>query len=206
MKGVAMLRLLLLSACTALFLNGSALPAMAHPHVWIECELKAEFGPQGLMGFRHRWVLDEMFSASILPDIDLDKDRVISPRESETARKVAFDNLKEYGYFTDVRIDGKPFKVQFVKDFRCTLDSSGRLVYEFFVPCTVQAGANPKSVTIAVYDNTYFCDVAYAKGTPKIGGNNAELTVESKAVVLGEAAPDSFMPPPKGFEFRFRRK
>jgi ABC-type uncharacterized transport system substrate-binding protein len=206
MKVVLMRLFCVLTATAALLLSLLPSTVSAHPHVWIECGITAVFDNEGLTGFRQRWVLDEMFSASMLPVIDLNKDGRISPEESEVARREAFDNLKEYNYFTDVRIDGKPFTVQFVKEFRCTLDEAGRLVYEFFVPCTVKAGPSPKTVTIGVYDASFFCDIGCMEIPSAGAGAQTGLVVESKRVELTDTPFDQFQFFPAGIEIRFRTK
>jgi ABC-type uncharacterized transport system substrate-binding protein len=200
------MRLLAVHAWTALFLLLTASTLQAHPHVWIECGISAEFDDQGLTGFRQRWVLDEMFSASMLPVIDQNNDGVISAEESEVAKREAFDNLKEYNYFTDVRIDGKPFTVQFVKEFRCTLDASNRLVYEFVVPCTVKAGPAFKTVTIGVYDQSFFCDIGCMDSAAAKSKAPAGLVVESRRVEIGNTAYEEFGFTPQGIELRFSTK
>jgi ABC-type uncharacterized transport system substrate-binding protein len=198
------MRLLAVHACTALILSLLGSKLHAHPHVWIECQITAEFDAQGLTGFRQHWVLDEMFSASMLPQFDLDKDRVISAEENMLAKREAFDNLKEYSYFTHVRIDGKPFKVQFVKEFRCTLDAANRLVYEFFVPCTVRATSELKTITLGIYDSSFYCDIGYAEGTPKLAGILTDLIVQSRRVELNDS--EAMMYSPQGYEVRFKKK
>jgi ABC-type uncharacterized transport system substrate-binding protein len=206
MKVVLMRLFSVLTATAALLLSLLPTTISAHPHVWIECGITAVFDNEGLTGFRQRWVLDEMFSASMLPVIDLNNDGRISPEESEVAKREAFDNLKEYNYFTDVRIDGKPFLVEYVKDFVCTLDGEGRLIYEFFVPCTVKAVPTPKTVTIGVYDASFFCDIGCMEIPLSRDGVQDGLVVESKRVELTDTPFDQFQFFPAGIEIRFRTK
>ena len=39
-------------------------PVFAHPHVWVAAREKVLFSPDGkIIGFRHVWTFDEMYSA-----------------------------------------------------------------------------------------------------------------------------------------------
>jgi ABC-type uncharacterized transport system substrate-binding protein len=198
------MRRLTAAACAMLLVLLSASPLRAHPHVWIECEITPLFDAEGLTGFKQRWVLDEMFSASVLPMIDLDSDGVISPQENEIARSEAFDNLKHYNYFTDIRIDGQPFRVEWATDFVCSIDESKRLVYTFFVPCTVKAGPTFRTVTIGVYDHSFYCDVGCVAALKPEA--HPGLVVESRPVELSDTIFDLFMISPLGTEFRFKKR
>lgn len=135
--------------------------AAAHPHVFIENHLAFEFDAEGFSGIKVAWVFDEMFSSGIQLDFD-DGDGSFSPQEVGVIKAEAFDNLKEFGYFFQVQIDGKPFAVKFVKDFTAEM-RSGYLVYRFTVPCHVAAAANPKAIHVQVMDETDFVSIMTKK-------------------------------------------
>jgi hypothetical protein len=90
-------------------------------------------------------------------------------------------SLRDFGYFTDVRIDGERFQVQWIRDFKAELEA-GKLTYEFFAPCHVKAAETPKTVKIAVYDHSFYTYVTYVSEDspeldptkdPKFGDPNA---------------------------------
>lgn len=128
--------------------------AGAHPHVFIDNYLKFEFDTKGLAGIQVTWIFDEMYSSCLLMDYD-NGDGILSPVEIREIKAEAFDNLKHYGYFMRVRIDGAPFEVKFVKDFNITT-RGGNLLYHFTVPCHVSAAATPKKLSISVVDETSY--------------------------------------------------
>ena len=140
------------AALLAIWISGAAL---AHPHVFIHGRVGIVFDAKGLAGFDLRWVFDEMFSQMILGDHDANGNGSLEPAEVASVKAGAFDNLKNFEYFTHIRVEGRPFAVRFVKDFRAEVQK-GKLVYRFFVPCHVQAVATPKSVTISVYDPSFY--------------------------------------------------
>ncbi len=56
----ASLRMFLAALACAL----SALPALAHPHVWVTMHTEIVYAPDGsVTGVRHAWAFDDMFSA-----------------------------------------------------------------------------------------------------------------------------------------------
>lgn len=135
----------------------SALPALAHPHVFVDNAVTFVFDGADLVGVRERWLFDDMFGTMIREDFDTDGDGAFSAEEAEKVRTGAFDNLKTFDYFTFIEVDGEPFRVTRVSDFRTGFED-GRLFYEFFVPCRVE-GAAERSVVLSVHDPEYYADI-----------------------------------------------
>ncbi|GAU09724.1 hypothetical protein DPF_2455 [Desulfoplanes formicivorans] len=144
-------------------------PVSAHPHVYVDARVDVIFDDAGLSGFRVTWVFDEMFSNMIAFDFDTNGNGRFDAGEVEGVRKGAFSNLREFGYFTRIRIGGKPFAVQFVKDFSATLHD-GVMTYAFFIPCHVRAAATVKKIRLSMYDDTYYTDIALASDPVKMVG------------------------------------
>lgn len=131
--------------------------AGAHPHVFVEPTLTLVFDDTGLAGFRQVWVFDEMFTIMILEDHDQGHDGALGPDEVAAIRQGAFDNIRQWDYFTNVTVEGRPFAVESVTDFNARVQG-GHLVYEFFVPCRVAVAGRAKVVTLAVFDPDYYVD------------------------------------------------
>jgi hypothetical protein len=112
----------------------------------------------------------------------------LTPEMVEDIRVQSMGNIKEFGYFTDIRIDGERFAIQWVKDFNASLDK-GRLVYEFTAPCHVKASATPRHVKIAVYDDSFYTYVNYASDE----GQNVNPAMDPMfADPSAPARPDDF--------------
>jgi ABC-type uncharacterized transport system substrate-binding protein len=141
--------------------------ASAHPHVYVEARVDVVFDDNGLAGFKVTWVFDEMFSNMIAYDFDTNGNHGFDPGEVEGVRKGAFSNLREFGYFTRIRIKGKPFVVEFVKDFSVILHE-GVMTYVFFIPCHVRAATAAKEIRFSMYDDTYYTDIALARDPVKV--------------------------------------
>jgi len=154
-KGAAVMRLI---GSVILMIFFVPCTAGAHPHIFIENTVRIVFDGTGMTGVRARWVFDEMFSSTMIEGYDADKDGAFAPAEVEELRKGAFANLKNYNYFTYITIGKKAFDVVYVKDFQAGVKDH-RIIYSFFIPCHVKAGAAPRNVTVAMYDETYYTDM-----------------------------------------------
>lgn len=179
--------------------------AGAHPHVFVESSLTLVFDDQGLAGFRERWLLDEMFTAFLVGDFDTNADGAFDPDETAALKAGAFDNLREFQYFTHILIDGNPFEIPEATDFSVEMSSDGRAIYTFFIPCPIPADADPKSVTIAIFDDTYYCDVLLVKEA--IGAQHHEpFSLKPDLKDLPELTYYFDQVIPKGLVFTFQKK
>jgi len=150
----------------ALVAMGSAPPAQAHPHVWIDYELTLKFEKGRVVALGEEWSIDESETALILRDIVGDQPVKTLPAAAVAKlEKNAFSNLENYDYFTHVFAAGGKVGVRTVTDFQARI-AGAKLVYDFTVPLDrpVDAAAGPAS--FGVYDETYYVDVAPAQGKP----------------------------------------
>ena len=137
----------------------------AHPHIFIDNTVTIVFDNNGLAGIQVKWIFDEMYSTAITHDFDENKDGTFSDTEIEKIKQEAFSNLEDYDYFTHIVINGKKFKVKYVKDFSAHL-SENRVVYNFFIPCHVSAISSYKEIKISMYDITYYVSISLADENP----------------------------------------
>jgi len=160
----------------------SPVSAFAHPHVFVDCNLAFVFDANGLAGLQERWVLDEMFAAMIMDEHDANGDGRIQPSEEQSIKTGAFDNLKNFDYFTLVEIDGEFFKPKTARNFSATMQA-GKLVYSFFLPCPEAADAKAKTLRVAVRDSGYYADILLDDKTPaQTGGEPFEVQLDMKKV------------------------
>lgn len=149
---------------TALFLilwTGIHLrPAAAHPHVFIAQETRVVFDKKGLAGFHIYWTFDEMFSVMIGEDFDQNKDGHLDNNEVSVIKEKAFGYIAPHNYYIQIKIEGRPFTVKFIKDFNAVLNN-GKLRYEFFIPCHVSAISTPKKIVISPYDPEYYSAIYF---------------------------------------------
>ena len=148
---------------TLLLFITPACQAFAHPHAFVECTFAFVMDKQGLVGFKQRWTLDAMTTVSVLDVVDTDRNGELSDQEKIAVRDLSVESLLAYHYFTVARVNGNDFPVQKISDFSATL-KNGKLIYEFLIPCRVEALPNSsQEVKVAVYDESFYTFVAYVE-------------------------------------------
>jgi ABC-type uncharacterized transport system substrate-binding protein len=185
----------LIAASALLFLFLTLSISWAHPHVAIYNSVVIVFDQKGLAGFRIRWRFDEIFSNMMFLDYDTNKNKRFEPSEIQSIKTKAFSNLGNFDYFTHVKINDTPFKVKYVKDFSAAIQKNS-LVYQFFVPCHVQALASNKTVKLAVYDQSFYCNVFLEEDPVSFenkSGYQIDYTIQKnkeEAYYYGQISPD----------------
>jgi len=169
--------------------------ASGHPHVFIENTLTFVFDSQGMAGVRVTWAFDEFFSNMIACDYDANRNGILEEIEVKNIKEKAFSNLKNFDYFTFIRIDKRPFEVKYVRDFSAELKGR-KLIYRFLIPCHVKAVAAYKKFVTSQYDPTYYTSIFFAEDDPVIlkgtKGLDAEYHIEKnlkKSFYYGQIHP-----------------
>lgn len=178
--------------------------ATGHAHVWIHNAVIVHFDKEGMAGFKQEWVFDEMFSNMIIHDFDRNQNGKFEFPEVKEVYKGAFSNLKKFNYFTHVKINGKQFKVKFVRDFNAKIVKN-RVIYNFFVPCHVKATSSFKEIRIGIYDKSFYTSVTLLKDqvlfkndTGYEHHHNVELN-KNEPYYYGQVYPEEIV-------LRFRKK
>ena len=141
--------------------------AAGHPHVFMDTRIEAAYGTEGLSGFWITWKFDRVFTAGILMDFDGDKNERLSSSEVAVIEDRAFSNLVNYRYFVYIRSSEGQYRPSEVREFTAYMEA-GRLHYRFFVPFPLPIGQSEVKVNVAVYDDTFFCDIGYAETAPLV--------------------------------------
>jgi ABC-type uncharacterized transport system substrate-binding protein len=165
-------------AFAALYLFLSAANAEAHPHVWVTFHSEVLYTADGtLAGVRHAWTFDDMFSAYALQGISHVRKGQYTREELASLAKTNVDSLKEYGYFTFVRADGKKLKFADAVDYWLEYKDAA-LTLHFTLP--LKAVASAKTMLIEIYDPSIFVDFEFAKDKPVFlsGGSQCLMTYD----------------------------
>lgn len=159
-----------------LLLSFVALPAhiSAHPHCYILNTVKFIFDEEGLSSIRLDWEFDDFFASQILGDCDFNGDGVLSDPEKDCIKSNYFDALEEYSYFTFIKVNGRPLKIEMINDFTVSA-MEGSLLYQYSIPCPVQSTMETKKVSVALYDPTFYCAMHFPGELPVMVENAGEL-------------------------------
>ena len=154
----------LVAALAGLLIAGGA--ASAHPHVWVTMKSTVVYGPDGAaVGLRHSWAFDDMYSAFATQGLDQKTKGEFTAEELQPLAKVNVESLKEYGFFTFAKADGK--KAEFVDpvDYRLEFNSKDSvLTLHFLLPFKTPVKA--KTLNLEVFDPSYFVDFALNEKDP----------------------------------------
>lgn len=133
----------------------------AHPHTFIESIIGIEFENKEPKCVWVEWTFDEMFSAQVIMEADVNKNGRIEPDENDYIYNNAFSNLENYNYFFYQRINDKRESPTEVKEFKARIKGD-KLVYKFFVSISNKQ----KPLVISLIDSTFFCALTYNKAKP----------------------------------------
>jgi ABC-type uncharacterized transport system substrate-binding protein len=139
-------------------------PAAAHPHVWINAVATFLFEDRMLVGVHHHWEFDEMFGSCVIEEQDA-VTASWTPRGVASIEANAFSDLRDYDYFTHVRIDGKELPLHEVADFAARIEN-GVLVYEFTLPLREPIDPGASQFAAGIYDPEYYVEVLLDEDDP----------------------------------------
>jgi len=146
----------------ALVFGGNA--AQAHPHVWITSTSELLYAPDGsISGVRHAWTFDDMFSTYALQGLETKTKGVYSREELGPLAQTNVESLKEYGFFTFAKADGKKAKFQEPVDYYLEY-GDGRLTLHFTL--MLKAPVKPRELVLDVFDPEFFIDFKFADKDP----------------------------------------
>jgi ABC-type uncharacterized transport system substrate-binding protein len=156
----ALLALLLLAGGFAL----GAAPAQAHPHVWVTATSELIYAPDGsVTGVRHAWTFDDMFATYALQGLETKTKGVYTREELVPLAQTNVESLKEYGFFTFAKADGK--KEKFLEPVDYYLEyKDAALTLHFTLP--LKTPVKPKQLAVEVFDPEFFIDFGFAKKDP----------------------------------------
>jgi ABC-type uncharacterized transport system substrate-binding protein len=138
--------------------------AEAHPHVWITATSELVYAPDGaLTGVRHAWTFDDMFSTYALQGIETKTKGVYSREELASLAQTNVESLKEFGFFTFAKAEGKKEKFQEPVDYYLEYRDSA-LTLHFMLP--LKTPLNTKALALEVFDPAFFIDFKFADKDP----------------------------------------
>ena len=136
----------------------------AHPHVWITAKSELIYAPDGsITGVRHAWTFDDMFSTYALQGLDTKVKGVYSHEELAPLAQTNVESLKEFGFFTFAKADGKKEKFQEPVDYFLEYKDAA-LTLHFILP--LKAPVKPKQLALEVFDPSFFIDFKFEEKNP----------------------------------------
>jgi ABC-type uncharacterized transport system substrate-binding protein len=151
---------LLASACIGLW----PWVGHAHPHAWIDVHSTVLVSPDGrISAFREQWLFDDMYTAAVMNGMAAD-----SPTGRATVGEFAsevMENLRPYGYFTKVIVDGASVPLVRATQFEGAM-KKGRLQLSFTAPLATPVDPTDRHVAYEIYDPSYFIQMMHLPEQP----------------------------------------
>ena len=136
----------------------------AHPHVWITATSELVYAPDGsITGVRHAWTFDDMFSTYALQGLETKTSGVYSHEDLAPLAQTNVESLKEFGFFTFAKADGKKEKFEEPVDYFLEY-SNTMLTLHFTLP--LKTPVKPKQLALEVFDPSFFIDFKLADKDP----------------------------------------
>jgi ABC-type uncharacterized transport system substrate-binding protein len=142
----------------------SVASALAHPHVWVIAASELIYAPDGsITGVRHAWTFDDMFSTYALQGMETKTKGAYTREELAPLAQTNVESLREFGFFTFAKADGK--KQKFLEPVDYYLEyKDAALILHFTLP--FKTPFKTKQLAVEVYDPTYFVDFSLQKKDP----------------------------------------
>ena len=163
----------------------------AHPHVWITASSQLIYAPDGsLSGVRHAWTFDDMFSTYALQGIETKTKGVYSREELAALAQTNVESLKEFGFFTFAKADGKKEKFLEPVDYFLEYKDTA-LTLHFTLP--LKSPVKPKELALEVFDPSFFIDFKFEdKDAVKLIGAPAACQMQMQRPSDGTANAQKF--------------
>lgn len=159
-KHVKFLKAASLCLFVALMGAGSA-PAVAHPHAWIDIRSAVLLDGEGrVTAIEEEWLFDEFYTLFVLGGWK-GKAVDVAAQLKELAR-INLENLKPYGYFTEVHAGDSQVRFGTVTEFQTSL-RDGRLWLQFVLPLDRIFDPKAEQLSFSIFDPTYYIEMLHMK-------------------------------------------
>ena len=144
---------------------GMIRPAAAHPHIFIDARVIFHMEGGKVVAISQHWTFDAVFGGVVIHAFDRNRDGKLDAGEAEMVRRGAFDALKDFNYFTVVRIGREELKLEKVSGFAASV-VDGRLAYRFRVPLPRPVDLRADDPAFLFIDKSYYVAVELRKQNP----------------------------------------
>ncbi|HTV71125.1 MAG TPA: DUF1007 family protein [Rhizobiaceae bacterium] len=140
----------------------SALPAVAHPHVFAEARLDVAVNPDNTVkALKHLWRFDDVFSSTVLIEFDANSDLKLDDAELQEVANTVYTSLAEYDYFQLVTQDKKDVAMKPPAKLIATFEDQQLIImFESEPKEALKLGGQ---VDFGVYDPTFYTAIDFVE-------------------------------------------
>lgn len=148
------LRLVFVPLLTAI---AAAVPALAHPHMWVTYAMTVDYANGTVTGIEHTWSFDDTYAAMALEGLDKNNDGKYDDAELADLLKVNMEGLKDFNYFTVAKLGETD--LTFNAPIDAKLDYTDKVLHlRFRLKLTKPVLADAEGLTFAIFDPSFFID------------------------------------------------
>ena len=137
------------------------LPALAHPHIFIDAKAAITFNDAGqVVSIHNTWVFDQAYSAWSIQGLDTNNDGKFSREELQPLADDNMNGLADYEYYTFAG-EGKDPNLKFSHGSHPTLDYDGKQTTLNFDVALAQPYAIRKSLELSIDDPEYYVAITF---------------------------------------------
>ncbi|KUO67644.1 MAG: hypothetical protein APF80_06605 [Alphaproteobacteria bacterium BRH_c36] len=154
-------------ACAAALLAifTAAIPASAHPHVWVDVKTAVVYEAGRIAAFEHAWTFDEGYATMAIEGLDKNGDGAYDREELAELAQVNIEGLKEFDYFTYPKIGEIALKTGAPVDYWLEY-TNGILTLHFTLPLADPVLAGAQGFSFQVMDPSFYIAFELAKESP----------------------------------------
>jgi ABC-type uncharacterized transport system substrate-binding protein len=180
-------------AAAAAVLSAAAAPdARAHPHVWITVESTVLYEQGSIAGIRHKWTFDEFYTAMAIQGLDTNNDGNYDRNELAELAKVNIDGLREFKFFTHIKLADHALEVSDAKDAYLDYVEQTAVGESEPPPAEKSQGSDKKPGVVGRVQNWFSGDGKGNKPAAKPKVLSLHFTLPLKQPVLAEAPGFTF--------------
>jgi nickel/cobalt exporter len=137
------------------------LPALAHPHIFIDAKATVTFNDAGeIVSIHNTWTFDEAYSAWSVQGLDANNDGKLTPEELQPLADDNMNGLADYEYYTFAG-EGTDPNLKFGHgDHAHLVMENGKTTLDFDVPLATPYAVR-KSLELSIDDPEYYVAISF---------------------------------------------
>ncbi|MCX8505256.1 MAG: DUF1007 family protein [Alphaproteobacteria bacterium] len=168
------LKLRLAVICASVVIIFSQHPAKAHPHIWIDNQIRLLGNGGKIKALAVHWRFDQVYSTQIRSEFDVNRNNKFDPDEVKNIQATGFAALAERNYFAHIYLDNKLMTGFKLSKFNAIIENNS-VIYDFTLDLIFMVDPKSSKTTIGFYDDEYYVDIAYTDKNsvkPEFGGSS----------------------------------
>lgn len=117
-----------------IIISAAAVSLTAHPHLFIEPSLGVIVEDNTITGLRVSWKWDMWWSMDVIAEADKNRDGFLDKEEVKIVYDKFFVGIKDFDFFTEIRVNGKKQDTDDIKDFNAVIEKDKIVSYSFVFP------------------------------------------------------------------------